>query len=293
MAYAVQYRRLYIAFVMRFSMRFLQWYKNLLVFLPLLFLGQLFSWSSFFPALLGFFALCLVSSSYYLLNDIVDLPKDRLHPEKSKRLLASGKISVAQAFLLAILLLFFGLWLSLSLSVPFFALALSLFLLTLLYTFFLKNIAFADVLLIALNFVLRAVAGVYILPTAFPLSPWLVLCTFFLALFLAVGKRVSEMRQYATAYRSVLAYYTPEITRALLTISTTALIIVYTLYSFFSQYPLLLFTLPLALYTILYFLYLVFSDSTIPQHLEYLYREPRLFIGVLLWIVAVFFVIYL
>ena len=274
-------------------MRILQWYKNLLVFLPIIFVGQFFSWHYFLPALLGFFALCLVSSSYYLFNDIVDLKKDRQHPEKSKRLLASGKISVLQAFLLGMVFLFFGLWLSFSLSLAFFLLALALFVLTMLYTFFFKIVAFADILLIAVNFVLRAVAGVFIItPSPFTLSPWLVLCTFFLALFLVVSKRVSEVQRHANTYRSVLSFYTPEITRALLTISTTALIIVYTLYSFFSQYPHLLFTLPLALYTILYFLYLVFSGSTIPQHLEYMYKEPRLLFGVFLWILSVLVVIY-
>ncbi len=284
---------LYISFVLWRLMRLLQWYKNLLVFLPIVFVGQLFSWQYFFPALLGFFALCLVSSSYYLFNDIVDLRKDRQHPEKSRRLLASGKISVLQAFFLGMFLLFFGLWLSFYLSFIFFMLALTLFLLTMLYTFFFKMIAFADVLLIATNFVLRAVAGVFIItPSPFTLSPWLVLCTFFLALFLAVCKRASEVQHHAATYRAVLSFYTPEVTRALLTISTTALIIVYTLYSFFSQYPHLLFTLPLAMYTILYFLYLVFSGSEIPQHLEYLYLEPRLLIGVFLWILAVLVVIY-
>ncbi len=273
-------------------MRIAQWYKNLLVFLPLVFAGSLFEQQYLFAALLGFLSLCLISSSSYFINDIKDLAKDKVHPQKSQRLLASGRITVVQAWLISVVLLGCGLALGWTLSLQFFLIALGLFVLTQLYTFFLKTVAFADVLTIAVNFVLRALAGVFIVAsTPFTVSSWLLLCPFFLALFLAVGKRASEVRLHKD-HREVLIHYTPEMVRSLLVIATTCLIIAYTLYAFFSQYPGLLFTLPFALYTILRFLHLIFSGSSIPQHLELLYKDRHLVVGVLLWLLGVFLVVY-
>ena len=136
-----------------------QWYKNLLLFIALVFVGWLFNPIAFFTTLLGFFAFCLISSANYVTNDILDFKTDRLHPEKKSRPLASGKVTVLQAAFFATGLLGGGLVLAFVLD-TFFGLAASfLFFWTFVYSLWLKKEVIADVLAISFNFVVRAVAG--------------------------------------------------------------------------------------------------------------------------------------
>lgn len=270
-----------------------QWYKNLVIFLPLLFSGMLLDYSASLYTLLGFASLCLASSAGYIINDIVDRKADKENPEKKTRPIASGLISVRFAFFSAIILLLASLCLAFVISELFFFSVLALFILTLIYTLWLKNIVFADILAIATNFVIRAVSGVFIIK--FEVSPWLILCIFFLSLFLSTGKRAAELSllsSKAVVHRKTLNYYSPNVTQSLITISTTLLIISYSLYSFMSKHPLMIYTLPFALFTIFRFLLLIYSGSPVARHPEYAFKVKSLLLGAILWLISIILVLY-
>jgi len=275
-------------------MRPKQWYKNLLVFLPIFFVGGLFNREYLYLSLGGLFSLCLLSSGNYIINDLIDLKKDQLHPEKKSRPLASGAVGKVSALFLAVILILASVVIGYFLSYWFLAILIFMFLLTLAYTFWLKNILFADILTISALFVLRAVAGA--LAIQVKISPWLILCPFFLALFLAVGKRHADLlflKDRAESTRKVLQEYSLELTNSLMIISTTLLMVSYSMYSFLSEHNYLLFTLPLAIYAIFRFFYLIQSGSEIARHPERVIYDKGMVFGVILWGVVTSLIIYL
>ena len=274
--------------------RIRQWYKNLLIFLPLFFIAGIFDSQNFFLTLLGFLCLCLVSSATYIINDLVDIKKDRLNPEKSLRPLAAGTIKTSSAIFVMLILLSGSLVLSYSLDFFFFLALCGIFLFGQLYTFWLKRIIFADILTIATLFVIRAISGVFIIKVS--ISPWLILCPFFLSLFLSVGKRHSEqllMGEKAMETRGVLKDYDPTLTNALMIISTTLLVASYALYSILSEHDYLILTLPFALFVIFRFFWLIQQGSLIARHPERIVSDLGMVAGVLLWVIVTFLTIYL
>jgi 4-hydroxybenzoate polyprenyltransferase len=274
-------------------MRVKQWYKNLIVFLALIFSENLFDGEMFLITVLAFFALSLVSSAGYVINDIVDQKKDQLHPEKRYRPIAAGRIKVPGAIILVILLLVLGLIIAYSITTGFFMIVISLFIATQIYTFYLKKILFADILTISSLFAIRAISGGLAIDVR--ISPWLILCPFFLAMFLGVGKRkadISLMKSDAKKTRKVLEHYTEELTNQMMTLSTVLLIVSYSLYSFLSEHPSLIYTLPFALYTILRFFHLINKGSTIARNPEEMFKDKPLIIGIVLWIVISGILIY-
>lgn len=279
---------------MLFSLfRVQQWYKNLLIFLPLVFAGLLFDAQSIVLTFLGFCALCAMSSTNYILNDILDREKDKIHSEKKNRPLAAGKISLVSATLLAMILAVFSLGIAFFLSEIFFVLLLIFFFLTQLYSLYFKEEVFADSIFISTNFVLRAMAGSFILDVR--LSPWLIFCTFFLSLFLVVGKRKADLaflQEKAKHHKKVLQQYEEKITNTFLSISTTALLLSYSLYSFLSIYPQLIYSIPFALYVILRYFYLIETQSEIARHPELFWEDTRLLLGIILWTILVLFLMY-
>ncbi len=274
-------------------LRVRQWYKNLVVFLALFFSGNMLNGTMLFSTAAAFIALAFISSANYILNDLIDLKKDQLHPEKKTRPLAAGRISVSLALSLALLTLVSGVALAASIGKPFLYAALILFLLSQLYTFYFKHIVFADVLTIAALFVVRAVSGALAIDVF--ISPWLVLCPFFLSLFLSVGKRHAELyllKERAAATRKVLREYNHQLTDSLMTISTTLLVVSYALYSFLSEHHNLLYTLPLALFVILRFYYLVSAGSEIGRQPEQVIKDKAMIIGIVLWVLVTAGLIY-
>ena len=271
-----------------------QWYKNILVFLALFFSGNLFNPSMIISSVLAFFSLSFMSSAGYIINDLIDLKKDQCHPEKKTRPLASGKICKTNAVIMVLILFSFSLFLATKLTPTFIYFVLGLFVLTQLYTFFLKNIIFADILTISSLFVIRAISGAYVIDVK--VSPWLILCPFFLSLFLSVGKRHADLhllKENAKDTRKILQEYTKELTNSMMVISTTLLIISYALYSFLSEHPNLLFTLPFALFTIFKFYHLINSGSIIARHPEKIIKDKEMIIGIVLWIIITAGVIYI
>jgi len=275
-----------------------QWYKNLVIFLPLIFAKEFFNETALLYTIIGFFALCLISSSNYIINDIKDREKDKKNIEKKLRPIASGKIKVWLGLILSILALILGLIIALKLSFMFTILGIALFLLSQLYTFKLKDEAFADILIISTNFVIRTVAGAFVITIGLKpyvaVSPWLILCPFFFALFLAVIKRRSEsFIKKSIAHRPVLKIYNEKTTSALMTISTTLLIASYSLYTFFSPYFFLFLTIPFVLYIIFQLFHLTEKGDKTVRHLELIYKNFRIVIPSLIIIIIVFFSIYL
>jgi 4-hydroxybenzoate polyprenyltransferase len=207
-----------------------QWTKNLLLFAALLFAQQLFDPQAFVTACIAFAAFCLASSSVYVVNDLVDVERDRLHPQKRTRPIASGEVSRGAAAGLAVGLTAAALAIAWSLGWPFAAATLTYMALTHFYSFVGKNWVVLDILSIALGFVLRAVAGA--LAIGVPFSDWFVLCTFFVALFIAVSKRRAELRAAAgeTSTRPVLDEYTPDALAAFAITAMAASVISYSLW---------------------------------------------------------------
>ena len=270
-----------------------QWYKNFLVFLPLIFVGRLFEKELLLLSIAGFVALCFMSSTNYILNDLFDMKKDRLNSEKKSRPLASGAVKPWQALIIAVVLFAASIWIALNFSKYFTYSLLFLFVTTLWYSVVLKKEAILDILLIGVNFITRSISGTFLINVS--ISPWLVLCTFFLSLFLSTAKRQSELAflgEHAQMHRSVLKKYTPQLTNALIIISTALLIVSYSLYSFLSNYKHLFFTIPIALYVITRYLYLAYSGSEIARHPEKAIKDWKLMLGMLLLVLLDLFIIY-
>jgi len=184
-----------------------QWLKNVAVGMTILFTGQLFNPSAFYATVWAFIAFCLLSSSSYFINDILDIPKDKKHPFKKFRPIASGKIPLSLAWTTAILLLVIGLSISAMLGKSFFILALVFMLLQYSYSFFFKHKSIIDILAITAAYFLRVYAGE--MATGYHISIWLALAALSLALFLAIGKRRAELT-LIQGYQGVLPKDTRE-----------------------------------------------------------------------------------
>ncbi len=272
----------------------MQWYKNILIFLPLFFAGFLLEPLSFSLTIFGFIALSLMSSVNYIINDIADKKEDSRNPEKKTRPVASGIISEKSALILALLLFISSLSIGFILSVPFFLVLVIFFLSTLLYTIWLKDEPFIDVILIAFNFVLRAISGAFIINVF--ISGWLITGTFALALFLAIAKRYSEIKSLgkkAPKHREVFKYYTENILKTMLIISAVILNLSYFIYTIFSDHRWLILSVPLAIYPIIRFYNLIELRSEIPRHLELFYKDKRLVTGIIATGITIFLILYL
>jgi len=208
-----------------------QWTKNLLLFAALVFAKELFDADAVVLASLGFAAFCLASSSVYIVNDLLDAERDRLHPEKRNRPIASGAVSPGRAAVVAAILTVASLALAFWVA-PAFGIAAILYVgLTHFYSLEGKNVVILDVLLIAFGFVIRGIAGA--LAIAVPISDWFILCMAFLALFLAVSKRKAELvtlKEEAWNTRPVLERYTETSLNTFTAVTMAATLICYGLY---------------------------------------------------------------
>jgi len=234
-------------------LRINQWYKNIIIFLPLVFSLQFFFSDAVLVSVLGFIALCLVSSAGYIRNDIIDLEADKHHPTKRNRPLPSGKITISRAVGILIILLGVGLVLSFFLNWKFGIMVILLAANTEIYSNWLKKIIFLDIFSISGNFIIRAISGVVLIES--PLSPWLILGILFVALFLAVIKRRSEfeiMKDTAKNHREVLNQYNKSTLNSILLISSIMIITTYSLYAMDSvaQDWRLVITVPIVVYIV-------------------------------------------
>ncbi len=238
--------------------------------------------------------LCLISGANYILNDIVDFEKDRKHPEKKNRPIASGRVGKGKAFAFAVILLIISLGISYYVHFGFFIFALGFFVLTQFYSLFLKHIIFADVTAISINFVLRAVAGAVLINVY--VSPWLIVCTFFFALFLALCKRggdITLLKEEAKNTRKVLKYYSKELVYMSIATSAATLLLSYSMYSFLAaEGYLMMLTIPVVTFLIFRYLYLSISFPKIVRHPEKIFRDKQTMAGMILWVLMVFLILY-
>ena len=275
-----------------------QWIKNGFVFMALLFDGKLFVWPLLLRTTAAFVLFCMVSSTVYIFNDLADLEKDRLHPKKRRRALPAGQLTPQFAIGAAIAILAVCLPLSFWLDPAFGAIVLGYFLLNLAYSFFLKHLVIIDVMVVAAGFVLRVAAGV-IVAEAERFSPWLYVCTIFLALFLAIGKRRHELvllANGANSHRKILDEYSVEFLDQMTNLVTTATIISYSLYTFSAvnlpaNHAMML-TIPFVIYGVFRYQYLIHvkGEGGAPEML--LYTDLPFLLDLVLWGIAVVLVMY-
>lgn len=268
-----------------------QWYKNLAVFLALFFSGNLFDFFLVQYSALAFASLCALSSATYIFNDIADRHRDRLNAEKKHRPIAAGRVRVWFAILLAVVLSAAGFGIAAFLPSSFLYATLSLFSLSQIYTIWLKHEPFADILAVATNFVLRAVAGAFAIGVW--VSPWLVAGVFFFALFLVLGKRRGELHdRKSLSHRPVLRFYCSDISKNLAVIVTASLIISYALFVFFGGHTCMFLTLPVVVYAIFRYEYLIQIGSSIARHPHRTFADLKLVMSMLLWCCITFLVLY-
>lgn len=286
------------------AMRPEQWTKNLVLFAGLLFAGGLTDASLVGLAVQGFLAFCLLSGASYIMNDLVDLRSDREHPEKRLRPLASGALSPRAAGLVAAVAAGCALAWSYGLSTPFGHVALAYVCLNVLYSFALRRIVILDVMSIAIGFVLRAVASVEVLVARAPaieLSPWLLVCTFFLALFLGLGKRRHEAIVLGSAgagHRPTLERYPRGYVDALISIVASSTIVSYAIYTIWpgtvekvgSTH--LVYTIPFVVYGVLRYLYLMLAAGQGGKPAKALVSDRPLGLNIVLWAGVVAVIIY-
>lgn len=281
------------------SLRPYQWTKNVLVFAGLVFSLNLLSPTKTAVAVGAFVCFCAASSSVYLFNDIRDREHDRLHPEKRLRPIAAGRVSVAAAAVASAALAVASVVGSLLLNRDFALVVLGYLLLQTLYSMGLKQIAIVDVLCIATGFVLRAVAGAVVVEE--PLSAWLLICTSFLSLFIALSKRrheVSVLSAGGVEHRPSLAGYTVSLLDQLIAVATAATLISYALYTmdpvtvakFDTSY--LPITLPVAVYGLFRFLTLVHRDRLVGDPSLALLRDRQIAGAVVVWGLIVVAILY-
>ena len=215
------------------SLRPVQWIKNLALFAALIINGQLNNFPLFTTTFWAFVVFCLLSSSSYLINDLVDVDKDRLHPVKKNRPLARGAITETTAVFLSFLLLFLALFISLFISSSFFSISLIFILLQYAYSFLIKKKAVIYILGIALFFVIRTFAGE--IATGYHLPVWMLLSVIFLSLFLASGKRWSELGSSGSKTRSSLTGYGKNLLNFYTNMFAVCTLIAYSMFTFFSE----------------------------------------------------------
>jgi 4-hydroxybenzoate polyprenyltransferase len=264
-------------------LRIHQWYKNIIVFLIIFLTGNLFNINAWNVLFLGFIALCFMSSTNYIINDIMDRKKDRLDSIKKKRPIASGNVSILVAIIVAIFLFIISLLIANMLSNLFVILLLILFGLTQIYTLWLKNKIFLDVVMIAINFMIRAVSGAVILGVF--ISSWFVSEIFFLAMLMVFAKRYGESVDGLQKNRKTLEFYTPELMKIFMIVFIAIVLMLYVLYiiAMHDSYWFVA-TIPVFTYLLLRYFALVSSDADLARHAEKLLMRKDLIIGGFVWL---------
>ena len=277
-----------------------QWIKNLFLFAPILFAGQLLNLGLLSKNFIAFIAFCGVSSCVYIINDIVDIESDRVHRKKRYRPLASGDITVRTAVIFLIILFILTLLLSLTLNLYFGITVFTYFVINILYSFKVKHIVILDVFFVSFGFMLRVAAGAAAISV--PVSSWMILTTIFVSLFLAVSKRRAELSQIEQEniekQRKVLDHYAIEFTEQMNTIAATGTIICYALYTVSSkaistfQTDKLIYTTPFVIYGIFRYLYLIHKKNLGESPTQIVTKDIPIIINTIIWFIASALIIY-
>jgi 4-hydroxybenzoate polyprenyltransferase len=277
-----------------------QWVKNLFLFAALIFSHHLFATAYLLLSIKAFVVFCFVSSAAYVLNDVVDVDADRLHPIKRNRPIASNAVSPRNAIFFGLLLL--GIAAALSSSLPReFAFAVAVYVaFNVGYTFGLKRVVLVDVFIIGAGFLIRVVAGAYAINVE--VSHWLILCTLFISLFLAVSKRRAELLlnelTASQSGRAVLKDYDVHFVDQMMTIVASGTVISYALYSVAERTVLmfgtenLVFTTVFVLFGTFRYLFLVQHHTTEDNPTALLLSDPPMLVNIALWFITCVGIIY-
>jgi 4-hydroxybenzoate polyprenyltransferase len=276
-----------------------QWYKNLVIFVALIFSMNLLNGVFWIMELLGFVALCLASSGSYVVNDILDSKRDMSHPRKASRPIPSGRISRNRAIAYAIVLLVASEVLAAYLETNFLIVNSLFIVLTFLYSSKIKNVFLVEAFVVALNYVIRGVSGAFIIDVR--VSPWLIIGIFFLALLLVLGKRKCEILSLsvdkAVEHRPVLKNYTSEMLNYAIATTSAAIIVAYAIYSVtgppgINDWRLVL-TIPVAFFVLTRYVYRTFTGGYRGGEFTDILTSDRQLIGAfLLYVILVIFLLY-
>lgn len=281
------------------SLRPRQWIKNAFIFAGLVFDGQLNQLDPFLRVLAATLVFCLVSGITYTINDLLDIKSDQLHPTKKLRPIASGRLSKQTSI---ILIIFLGMiaFIGAYLLSPYFALlCVAYTLLMLAYSKWLKKVMIIDVMIIAVGFILRVIAGLLVIQVRY-FSPWLLVLTTLLALYLGFGKRLSELNlleSKAGAHRQVLNGYSVSLLNQYLVVILSGILITYCMYTFNAHPDLnnqwMMLTIPLVLYGVFRYMHLIQSSTKAAAPEDVLLGDRPLQVAILLWGLVVVFLIYI
>jgi 4-hydroxybenzoate polyprenyltransferase len=271
-----------------------QWVKNVFVLAALIFARQLTEPQQVLKSFLALIIFCFLASSGYLINDLVDLERDRRHPVKARRPLAAGLLAPATAGFISVLLGALGLLSGFLMGINFFYVALIYLTLHIIYSLVLKKEVILDMLVVSIFYVLRVIAGGVVINVY--VSPWLLVCTFFLALFITVSKRRHELvllQDEALNHREVLKEYSPQLLDQILSIVTPSTLVAYSLYTFASGHSAnMIYTIPFVVYGLLRYLYLVYQKEAGGQPTEIFLYDWPLKISILLWLIFSIYIFY-
>ena len=272
--------------------RIKHWVKDVFIFAPLIFSFNFYKPSYIGRTLIMCAAFCLAASAVYVFNDVTDRRRDRLHPKKKDRPVASGAVSVRSALILAALLPVAAVAVSGILGLPSVLIVLAYIGLNAAYSLLLKNQTFIDVMVIATGFLIRVVAGAVAINVE--LSTWMLLTTFFLSLFLGFGKRRKEIAEGSAGHRAVFQDYSAELLNSLIIITAALTIITYSLYVVTSKTMIALgrerfiATIPFVVFGVFRYMFLIYRQNNGGDPAEILLKDRAMLIDIALWICAVF-----
>ncbi|MBK7265091.1 MAG: decaprenyl-phosphate phosphoribosyltransferase [Ignavibacteriales bacterium] len=278
------------------------WIKNIFLFVPLVYSKKLFNWDDLSLTLLGFMAFNFASSIVYVLNDIVDKDRDRLHPKKRLRPIPAGDISVKEAYVVLLVLGVLTILFSFHLNYAFEMVVIAYILLNTVYSFKLKNIVLLDIFSIAGGFILRVAAGTVVIGVA--ASSWLVLITLFISLFLAVMKRMSESDLLSSEdqdhipVRRVLENYSKRFIDQISAVSAGGVIVFYALYTVSPRTvetfgtENLIYTTAFVVFGIFRYMYLVYQHHRGENTIDILLHDVSTILNALLYVAVTLLIVY-
>lgn len=280
------------------SFRPRHWTKNLFIFAGIIFSKNLFNIEYLMKVTLAFIIFSGVTGCGYIINDLKDIERDKLHSKKARRPIASGKLSFSSALIAVSILLPLFLFFSFLLGEKFFLATLSYILLDIIYTFFLKNIIILDILSLSFFFLLRVLAGTWVINVE--TSPWLLICTILISLFLGLGKRRHEAitLEKAEEHRASLKVYSIPFIDQMIAITTSSTLIAYIIYTLSEETARkfgtrnLFLTLPFVMYGIFRYLHLIYTKNLGGNPEEAILSDIPFLLSILLWGITVIIIIY-
>ncbi|KAF0135192.1 MAG: UbiA prenyltransferase [Candidatus Saganbacteria bacterium] len=281
------------------SLRPKQWIKNLIIYAGLIFAKRLFVFSDFLIVSYAFLLFCLLTGCTYLINDLKDFEKDKLHPKKKFRPLAQGTLSNLFALVFIIIGLIAALFLSFILNYTFVLIVLIYLIMMLGYTFGLKEVVILDAFIIAAGYVLRGIAGMEVIGVE--MSPWFLICASLIALFVVFCKRKNELLvlgKNAVSHRNILLEYNNSLLDQLISITSSSVVLTYSLYTLSPetiakfQTRKLVYSVPFVLFGLFRYLYLVYRKDKGGNAEKLLLIDPFLVLVAIGWIATIILIIY-